>query len=115
MNTAKVEESRLPPEFESLEHFVDKWAVEPLSKRQRARLASSLDELRGFYSEMLPKADEAIVYLNQFNLEKMPSQAKTLMNLMLSLTEIAHSVELWKRVDQPDAFPFERLELIMDK
>ncbi|TBR15144.1 MAG: hypothetical protein EPO43_05315 [Rugosibacter sp.] len=105
----------LPPGFESLTVFVDKWAVEPLSKRQQARMVSSMDDIRAFYDAILPKSEAAIVYLNQFKLDKMPREARILMNLMLSLMEVAHSVELWHRVDQRDAFPLERLELILDK
>lgn len=117
LNSNKVigENSSLPEGFEALSHFVTKWAVEPLSKRQKARVESSLQELREFYETMLPKADEAIAYLNQFNLNKLSADAKNLMNLMLSLMEVAHSIELWKSVDQPDAFPMNRLELIIDK
>ena len=108
-------ESLLPEGFERLQSFVEKWAVAPSSRRQRARLSSSMEELRGFYKVMLEDADAAIVYLNRFKLNQMPKDADNLMNLMLSLTEVAHSVELWNRVDQPDAFPFERVKLVLDK
>lgn len=112
---ASGEISSLPEGFEDLSCFVKKWAVEPLSKRQKARVESSLQELREFYETMLPKADKAIAYLNQFDLNKFSADAKNLMNLMLSLMEVAHSIELWKSIDQPDAFPMDRLELIIDK
>jgi len=114
-NRANGEVYSLPEGFEDLSCFVKKWAVEPLSKRQKARVESSLQELREFYDTMLPKADKAIAYLNQLDLNKLSSDAKNLMNLMLSLMEVAHSIELWKSVDQPDAFPMDRLELIIDR
>lgn len=104
----------LPAQFSDLEPFVEKWAVEPLSRRQQARLASTLDELKEFYDALMPRGDEAIEYLNSFNLERMPRDARLLLNLMLSLMEIAHSVELWGRVDQPDAFLFERVKIVLD-
>lgn len=105
----------LPDQFRALDPFVDKWGVEPLSRRQQARLASSLDELRLFYDGMMKHAETAIEYLNKQDLAALPAPAKTLLNLMLSLMEVAHSVELWGRVDQPDAFPFERVKLILDR
>jgi hypothetical protein len=114
-NSASRTLPSLPDGFEDLSCFVTKWAVEPLSKRQKARVESSLKELREFYETTLPKADKAIAYLNQFDLEKLSADSKNLMNLMLSLMEVAHSIELWKSVDQPDAFPMNRLELIIDK
>ncbi len=108
------EENILPLQFSDLEPFAHKWAVEPLSRRQQTRLASTLEELKEFYNAIMAHGDDAIVYLNSFDLDRMPREAKSMLNLMLSLMEVAHSVELWKRVDQPDAFPFERVKLVLD-
>ena len=114
MNAAAATRS-LPAEFSELEAYVGKWGGEPLSRRQRARMDSTFDELKSFYTAMMSRGDEAIEYLNAFDLSNLPPEARALLNLMRSLMEVAHSVELWGQVDQPDAYEFDRVKLVLDR
>lgn len=107
--------SDLPSQFRELEPYVKKWAVEPLSRRQHARTSSSFEELKAFYDAMMSIGDQIIEYLNRYNLDALPAPERNLLNMMLSLMEVAHSVELWGGIDQPDAFAFERIELVLDR
>ena len=107
--------SNLPPQFRELEPYVKKWAVEPLSRRQHARTSSSFEEIKTFYDAMMRYGDQAIPYLNNHDLDKLAVPDRNLLNLMLSLMEVAHSVELWGGIDQSNAFPFERIHLVLDK
>jgi hypothetical protein len=107
--------SDLPSQFRELEPYVKKWAVEPLSRRQQARTSSSFGELKAFYDAMMSIGDQTIEYLNRYNLDALPAPERNLLNLMLSLMEVAHSVELWGGIDQSDAFAFERIELVLDR
>lgn len=107
--------SSLPSQFSELEPYVEKWAIEPLSRRQQARMASSFEELKTFYDAMMTHGDPAIEYLNSKDLDALSAPDRTLLNLMLSLMEVAHSVELWGQIDQPDAFAFDRIKLVLDR
>ena len=46
---------------------------------------------------MLPKVDEIVVWLNQYELASLPEEAKTLMYLLLSFAEIAPAVEFYQQ------------------
>lgn len=107
--------SNLPTQFRELEPYITKWSVEPLSRRQYARTSSSFEEIKTFYDAMMRFGDQAIAYLNKYNLDELPIPERNLLNLMLSLMEVAHSVELWGGIDQSDAFAFERIELVLDR
>ncbi|WP_327753238.1 hypothetical protein VVT58_24045 (plasmid) [Sphingobium sp. SJ10-10] len=112
---AETPSRSLPAEFGELEPYVEKWNVEPLSRRQQARISSSLQDLRSFYDAMMSRGDEAIEYLNSVDLNDPPPEAKALLNMMRSLMEVSHSVELWDRVDQPGAYDFDRVKFVLDQ
>jgi hypothetical protein len=102
----------LPTQFEDLARFAD-WALDSERARNRKRLASSMQEIRTFYDALLPRVDEALEYLNRFPLDALPAAERNLLNLTLSLAEVANAVELFKT--QPgviDGFDMERFYLI---
>ncbi len=84
----------LPEPFRSLEPF-GAWVLEKESERIRKRLASSMEELRAFYSAMLPQMEAIVLYLNQFSLEDMPQEVRNLLFLALSFVEVTGAVELY--------------------
>ena len=90
----------LPSAFAELEPFAD-WALDRESGRLEKRLASSMEEIRAFYSAMLERIEEALDHLNGFPLDELPEPEQRLMNLTLSLAEVWVAVELYKRPDHP--------------
>jgi hypothetical protein len=89
----------LPQEFSALEHLVDEWAIEDGHTRYVKRVNSSMGELRAFYEEVFPHAEEAVAYLDAFDYaEPLPDDAVNLRNLLYSLITVSLAVELW---DQP--------------
>ena len=65
----------LPGEFSDLEPFAEKWCLATESERWAQRMASSIDEMQTFYDAILPRADEAMTYLEQFPLDALPDEA----------------------------------------
>jgi hypothetical protein len=102
----------LPTQFAHLARFAD-WALDSERARNRKRLASTMTDIREFYDAMLACVDDALEYLNGFPLQDMPAPERNLLNLTLSLAEVANAVELFKT--QPgviDGFDMERFYLI---
>lgn len=87
----------LPSEFQDLEPFVARWAHETEYLRNSARLSSSMDEIREFYSAILPRVGDALKYLDRFDLDDMPPNEQTLMNLCLALIEIGNAVDYYNQ------------------
>jgi hypothetical protein len=99
----------LPGGFEALEPFVADWALADAVARMTKRQTSGMDEIRGFYDAMLPRGEEALIYLRQFQLGELPPQAEQLLKLMLSLAEVAPAVEWYGDPRVFDGFPIERI------
>ena len=72
----------LPSPFADLEPFAD-WALAGEAERLQKRLASSMEEIQGFYSAMLGRIDEALEYLNGFPLDGLPEAEQRLLNMTL--------------------------------
>jgi hypothetical protein len=87
---------RLPASFSDLEPLIA-WALGSESEREDRRLASTLDELRAFYDAITPRIESIVAYLSQFALDEMPSQARELLHMALSWTEIASAVEIYRQ------------------
>lgn len=92
MNTA------LPEEFSQLEHLVPEWAIEDGHQRYVKRVNSSMEEIRAFYDEVFPHAEEAVAYIDKFDYsEPLPDGVANLRNLLYSLITVSLAVELWKQ------------------
>lgn len=90
--------SILPQEFSQLEHLVPEWAIEDGQERYVKRVNSSMDEIRAFYDEMFPHAEEAVAYVDKFDYsEPLPEDVANLRNLLYSLITVSLAVELWKQ------------------
>lgn len=92
----------LPPEFSDLEPFAREWCLASEPERYAKRLASTMDELQTFYDAVFPRAEEAIVYLEQFPLDDLPDNARRLLLLLYSLILVSFAVEIWRQPYIPD-------------
>ena len=86
------EDRWFPKDFADLEPL-RAWSLSLETERMRKRLASSEEELRGFYDALQPRMDDVYQYLNRFPLDAMPEDARRLFDLAKSLMEIANTVE----------------------
>jgi hypothetical protein len=90
--------SPLPPEFSKLAHLVPEWAIEDGHARYVKRVNSSMDEIRAFYDQVFPYAEEAVAYIDKFDYaEPLPDDVANLRNLLYSLITVSLAVELWQQ------------------
>lgn len=88
----------LPPEFSHLEHLVPEWAIEDGHARYVKRVNSSMEQIRAFYDEVFPNAEEALAYIDKFDYsEPLPEDVANLRNLLYSLITVSLAVELWNQ------------------
>lgn len=93
--------NRLPIQFSDLEHFVDHWDVSTSQDRWNRRSETSYDEIKKFYDAMVPRVEDATVYIEQYTLGDMPPQATCLFRLVLALMHVSVAVELHKAARVP--------------
>jgi hypothetical protein len=62
-----------------------------------------MDEMQAFYDVAFPRLEDAIEYLNQFDLNALPDDAKHLMWLCYSLVNVSFPVEVWRQPRVPDS------------
>jgi hypothetical protein len=105
-------EISLPDGFEALEPFVADWVLPDASARMAKRQASRIEDIRTFYEAMLPRGEEALAYLRQFELGALPDDAERLLKLMLALAEVAPAVEWYNDPRVYDGFPIERIRYL---
>lgn len=91
----------LPAEFSSLEPYAD-WALETERERYAKRLASTMAELQAFYDAAMPHLEEAMAYLDTFDIDDLPDDAKHLLWLCYSLITASFPVEVWSQPKVPD-------------
>jgi len=89
-------EGLLPQEFSDLEHFVDQWALATQGERESKRRSTTLEQRKEFYDAMTPRLETILTWLDRFPREEMPVDARRLLHLILSLAEIAPTVELYR-------------------
>jgi hypothetical protein len=92
----------LPPQFADLEPFTD-WCLGTEAERFAKRLSSSIDEMQAFYDAAFPRLEEAYTYLNTFDLDGLPEDAKRLLWLGYSLINVSFPVEVWRQARVPDS------------
>ena len=92
----------LPPEFSDLEPFARTWCIANEPARYAKRLASTMQEMQTFYDACFPRAEDAIVYLDQLPLDDLPDDAHQLLLLLYSLIIVSFPVEIWRQPYIPD-------------
>ncbi len=94
--------TKLPAEFADLEPFAD-WAIEGENARYDKRLASSMDELQGFYDAAFPRLQAGKDYLDALELDDLPEDATHLLWLLMGLVVASFPVEVWRQAKVPDS------------
>jgi hypothetical protein len=92
----------LPVEFADLEPFAD-WGLATEGGRYAKRLSSTMEELQAFYDAAFPRLEAAESYLEQFELDTLPEDAKRLLWLCCSLVTVSFPVEVWRQPRVPDS------------
>jgi hypothetical protein len=92
----------LPSDFADLEPFAD-WSLETEAERYAKRLASTMDELQAFYDAAFPRLEDAIEYLDQFDLAALPEDGTRLLWLCYSLVNASFPAEVWRQPRVPDS------------
>jgi len=94
--------STLPADFSDLEPFAA-WAIPTERARYAKRLSSTMDELQAFYDAALARMDAAAAYLERFDINALPDDAKRLLWLYCSLVTVSFPVEVWRQPKVPDS------------
>ncbi|HEX4431178.1 MAG TPA: hypothetical protein VHZ96_18045 [Frankiaceae bacterium] len=92
----------LPADFADLELYAP-WSLATEHERFTKRLASSMDELQEFYDAAFPRLDDAVAYLDQFDLYALPEAASRLIWMYYSLMTVSFPVEVWRQPRVPDS------------
>ena len=87
----------LPEAFADLEPFAETWCLATEPERWERRLSTSLDDMQAFYDACFPRAEEAIAYCDQFELDALPPDATHLLQLLHSLALVSFAVEVWRQ------------------
>lgn len=104
----------LPDQFEDLERFID-WALPTERERNNKRIASTMPAIRTFYDAMLPQTRAIIAHLDQFPMGEMPARETRLLNLLLSLAEVANAVEIFRQPTVIDGYDSRRTTMIHEE
>lgn len=97
----------LPEAFADLNRFVGTWALATETGRTTRRHTVGMDAIVEFKDALLPRVDELVAWLNQYQMDSLPEDAKTAMYLLLSFAEIAPAVEFYNQPDVIDGYdPF---------
>ncbi|MCC8392882.1 hypothetical protein LJ656_09800 [Paraburkholderia sp. MMS20-SJTR3] len=93
----------LPAQFASLQPFAS-WALDTETARNVRRHAATMDEIRAFVAAMLPEMERIFAWLERFDMNALPPDARALMCLTLSLAEVAPAVEFYQQQAVVDGF-----------
>jgi len=104
-----MSDARLPDQFRDLEPLASVWMLPTEAERHARRLASNIAELRALYDALMPRIEEMLAYLSEFQLENLPSEGRNLLSLTCSLAEIGPAVELYGQSEVPDGYDSRRL------
>ena len=91
-----------PAEFADLEPFAG-WAVHGERARYAKRISSTMDELQEFYDAAFSRIDDALAYLERFEVEALSEEGKRLLWLYCALVTVAVPVEAWHQPRVPDS------------
>ena len=82
----------LPADFADLEPFAD-WAQATETERNHKRIDGTQAGIEAFANAMLPRLDAICTYLDAYPPDAMPEDARRLYFMLLSVAEVAPSVE----------------------
>ena len=104
--------TRLPDDFTDLEPWVAEWALASEPARNKKRIASSIETLRGFYDALLPRMDTIIGYLKTIGFDDLSAADTRLLHLALMFMEVAGAIEVFFAPDVPNSFEPERFHIL---
>jgi hypothetical protein len=93
----------LPAEFSDLEPYAERWCLPTERQRFAARMSSSMEDMQAFYDACFPRAEDAIVYCDRFELHDLPAEADRLLQMLYSLVMVSFPVEVWRQPHVPDS------------
>lgn len=103
----------LPSQFSELESLVAKWAKPTENERQKQRITSTSAELKEFYDHIMPRMEEILQYLDNYQYGQLPEKDQPLYWMALSLAEVAPHVELYGG-DPGVPYAFEEARFVAD-
>jgi len=95
------DETMLPEKFADLEPWAATWSLPRERERYDQRLASTMDELQAFYDAMVPRAEEALDYLDQFAVDDLDPQQLNLLWTLLSLSAVSFAIDCFGQPKVP--------------
>lgn len=104
----------LPASFADLQAFVPHWAKASETARNIQRHAASMDDIVTFKNAMLARFDDLLAHLNSFDLAALEAPQEVLLQLLLSLAEIAPAVESYGQPEVIDGFDPRRFVAMED-
>ena len=94
--------SAFPAGFSDLDPWAE-WAVHGERARYAKRIASTMDELQAFYDAAFERIDDALAYLERFEVDALPEEGQRLLWLYCALATVAFPIEAWRQPRVPDA------------
>jgi len=100
----------LPAQFAELAPYAPIWALATETERNIQRHTVGMDAIYEYSKAILPRVDEVVTFLNAIPLSDLDSkpEAMTLMQMLLSLAEIAPAVEFYKQPAVIDGYDSRR-------
>ena len=92
----------LPAEFSDLAPFAA-WALPSERDRYALRISSTMAELQAFYDAAFGRMEAAMAYLDRYELDTMPDDARNLLWLFCALITVSFPVEVWRQPRVPDS------------
>jgi hypothetical protein len=92
----------LPAEFADLEPFAD-WGIRGERARYAKRVSSTMDELQAFYDAAFPRLEDAMEYLEKFEVDALAEDGQRLLWLYCALVTVSFPVEAWRQPRVPDS------------
>jgi hypothetical protein len=102
VSSSMTTDTLLPPEFADLEPWAADWVLPTLEERLQRRLVTPMDDLQAFYDAVFPRAEAAMTYLDQFEIDAVPESARNLMVLLYSLSVISVATEVFGSQKDPN-------------
>ncbi|SOZ34908.1 hypothetical protein [Cupriavidus neocaledonicus] len=99
----KQRTATLPERFAHLSPIAH-WSLPTETERNIQRHRASMEEIHAFADAMLGEIGAITAYLDTFEAGAMPAQAQALMNLLLSLAEVAPAIEFYRQQAVIDGF-----------
>jgi hypothetical protein len=92
----------LPAAFTDLEPFAETWCLPTEPERLARRFGTPMVDILAFYDAVVPRAEAAMTYLEQFPLHDLPEDATNLLHLLYSMIQASFPVEAWGQQRVPD-------------